>query len=131
MPASPQDIAMQSLEPLIGEWRMDVVFPSTSAAGGMDAGGVARFEYLRGRRFVIQRWEITNPDAPDGIAIIGWDGGRGSLVQHYFDSRAVTRLYEMSFGYGLWRLSRTTADFSPLDFALHRPGQRGSRAAVG
>jgi hypothetical protein len=83
MPHSPQDIAMQSLEPLIGEWRMDVVFPSTSAAGGMDAGGVARFEYLRGRRFVIQRWEITNPDAPDGIAIIGWDGGRGSLVQHY------------------------------------------------
>lgn len=103
---------------------MDAVFPNTSLAAGVEADGVARvvFEYLPGRQFVIQRWEVPNPAAPDGIAIIGWDSGRGSLLQHYFDSRGVARLYEMSFGDGVWKLSRTAADFSPLDFAQRYVG---------
>jgi hypothetical protein len=124
MTNSPQSIAMECLEPLIGEWRMDAVFPSTSPAAGMEADGVARvvFEYLPGRQFVIQRWEVPHPNAPDGIAIIGWDSGRGSLLQHYFDSRGVARLYEMSFGDGVWKLSRTAPDFSQLDFAQRYTG---------
>jgi hypothetical protein len=124
MTNSPRSDAMESLEPLIGEWRMEAVFPSTSPAAGVQAGGVARteFEYLPGWQFLIQRWDVPHPDAPDGIAIIGWDNGRGSLVQHYFDSRGVARLYEMSFGDGVWRLSRTAADFSPLDFAQRYTG---------
>ncbi|HEY1688499.1 MAG TPA: hypothetical protein VGF95_06485 [Solirubrobacteraceae bacterium] len=124
MTSLPQDGAMQALAPLIGEWRMEAVFPSSSPAAGMEADGVAQavFEYLPGGQFVIQRWEVPHPDAPDGIAIIGWDGGRRSLVQHYFDSRGIARLYEMSFGDGVWRLSRTAADFSPLDFAQRYTG---------
>ena len=110
---------MERLEPLVGEWRMRAVFPPTSPAAGMEPEGVARtvFEYLPGRRFLIQRWEVPHPAAPDGIAVIGWDAGRGGLVQHYFDTRGVARLYEMGFSDGLWTLSRTAADFSPLDFA--------------
>jgi hypothetical protein len=119
MTEQPENHATASLEPLIGEWRTEAVFPSTSPAAGMQAEGVARtvFEYLAGRQFVIQRWEVPHPAAPDGIAVIGWDAARGGLVQHYFDSRGVARLYEMSFGDGLWKLSRTAPDFSPLDFA--------------
>lgn len=124
MTDSPASTAMQSLEPLIGEWRMDALFPSRSPAAGMEVDGVARvvFQYLPGRLFVIQRWEVPHPDAPDGIAIIGWDSSRDSLLQHYFDSRGVARLYEMSFGDGVWKLSRTAADFSPLDFAQRYTG---------
>ena len=91
-------------------------------ARGRDSTLFLRVEYLPGRQFVIQRWEVPHPDAPDGIAIIGWDSGRGSLLQHYFDSRGVARLYEMSFGDGVWKLSRTEADFSPLDFAQRYTG---------
>jgi hypothetical protein len=124
MTNSPQNIAMDRVEPLIGEWRMDVVFPSSSPAADTEAGGVSRvvFEYLPGRQFVIQRWVVAHPDAPDGIAIIGWDSDRGSLLQHYFDSRGVARLYEMSIGGGVWKLSRTAADFSPLAFAQRYTG---------
>ena len=109
----------QSLAPLIGAWTMEAVFPSSSPAAGMAVEGVARtvFEYLPGEQFVIQRWEVPHPQAPDGIAVIGWDGARGGLVQHYFDSRGVARLYDTSLEDGVWRLSRTAADFSPLDFA--------------
>jgi hypothetical protein len=125
MTNSPESITMQSLGPLIGEWRMDAVFPSSSPAAGMESDGVARavFDYLPGGQFVIQRWEVPHPAAPDGIAMIGWDGGRGSLLQHYFDSRGVARLYEMSFGDGVWKLSRTAADFSPLEFAQRYTGE--------
>ncbi len=117
--------ANESLEPLIGTWRMEAVFPRTSPAAGMEAQGVARtvFEWLPGRQFLIQRWEVPHPAAPDGIAIIGWDEGRGTYLQHYFDTRGVARLYEMSVGDGVWTLSRTGADFSPLDFAQRYSGK--------
>ncbi|GAA1041702.1 hypothetical protein GCM10009557_66030 [Virgisporangium ochraceum] len=41
---------------------------------------------------------------------------KGGFVQHYFDSRGVTRLYAMTFTDGVWTLVRESADFSPLDF---------------
>src|SRR3712207_7056819 len=51
------------------------------------------FEWMSGGRFLLQRWEIPHPAAPDGLAVIGWDEGRGILLQHYFDSdRKSTRL---------------------------------------
>lgn len=38
----------------------------------------------------------------------------GEFVQHYFDSRGVVRLYDMTFDGTTWTLSRTRPDFSPL-----------------
>ena len=115
----------ESLQPLIGAWRMDAVFPRTSPAADVEAQGGGRtvFEWLPGRQFVIQRWEVPHPAAPDGIAIIGWDEGRGTYLQHYFDTRGVARLYEMGVGDGVWTLARTAADFSPLDFAQRYTGR--------
>jgi len=107
---------------------MQAVFPSTSPVDTSEVQGAARtvFEWLPGQRFVVQRWEVPHPAAPDGIAIIGFDGGRGSYLQHYFDSRGVARLYEMSFVDGVWKLSRTTADFSLLDFSQRYTGTFGA-----
>ena len=101
-----------ALEPFVGEWTMKPDAPWAPA----EAGGSLVFEWMKGRRFLIQRWEIPIPEAPDGIAIIGFDEGRGTYLQHYFDSRGVARVYEMSFDGRVWRLSRETEDFSPLDF---------------
>jgi hypothetical protein len=50
------------------------------------------FEWLPGRQFLIQRWEIEHPEAPDGIAIIGFAADKATLLQHYFDSRGVARV---------------------------------------
>jgi hypothetical protein len=60
--------------------------------------------------------------APDGIAIIGRDESRGTLLQHYFDQRGVARVYEMSFEDGVWKLERTKEDFSPFEFAQRFTG---------
>ena len=115
---------IERLAPYIGEWRMQAVFTDNSPIQTAETQGGARtvFEWLTGRRFVVQRWEVPHPAAPDGIAIIGWDRGKGTYVQHYFDSRGVVRLYEMSYADGVWKLWRTVADFSPLDFSQRYTG---------
>ncbi len=60
--------ALEALTPLLGEWRLMAVFKDTPPA---DVGARVSFEWLPGERFLIQRWEVPVPEAPDGIAIIG------------------------------------------------------------
>ena len=76
---------------------------------------------MTGDRFLIQRWEIPILEAPDGLAVIGYDEGRETLLQHYFDFRGVARVYEMTLE-GRWTLSRTAPDFPPLSFSQRFTG---------
>jgi hypothetical protein len=107
---SPQQ-TLESLDVFIGEWSMCASFDwsSTNAPRAR-----TRFEWLPGRQFLIQRWEVEHPDAPDGIAIIGFDTVQSTLLQHYFDSRGIARVYQMSFADKIWTLQRFAAspDFS-------------------
>ena len=111
MPDTTAHDALEALDALVGEWSMISSF-AEDAANPPQAR--TTFEWLPGRRFLIQRWEVDHPDAPDGIAIIGFDAERGSLRQHYFDSRGVARVYDMTFAGKVWTLERTAAapDFS-------------------
>jgi hypothetical protein len=102
---------LERLDVFVGEWSMATSLTPTPA----DAPRArTTFEWLPGRRFLVQRWEVEHPDAPDGIAIIGFDADRATLLQHYFDSRGVARVYEMTFGDKVWTLERLAAapDFS-------------------
>ena len=101
------------LGPLIGEWSLEVDLPGAPPG---DIGARCTFEWMEGEQFLIQRWTVPVPEAPDGTALIGYDEGRGTLLQHYFDTRGVARVYEMTFAEGLWTLTREKPDFSPLDF---------------
>jgi hypothetical protein len=109
------DSAVKRLEPFIGEWSMEADIPNAPPAPP-DLRARATFEWMPGEQFLVQRWEVPIPEAPDGIAIIGFDVGRDTYLQHYFDSRGVARVYEMSFSDGVWKLWRESPDFSPLDF---------------
>jgi hypothetical protein len=111
---------VKALEPFIGEWRLAAAFENLPPS---DADARVTFEWLPGETFMIERWEIRVPEAPDGIAIIGADPQReGSYLQHYFDSRGVARIYKMSFEDGVWKLWRDEPDFSPLDFSQRYNG---------
>jgi hypothetical protein len=110
---------MAPLTPLVGEWSVQAVAPWAPSA----LRGRTVFEWMTGGTFLLQRWEVPVNEAPDGLAIIGPDPERnGGYVQHYFDSRGVARVYAMSFEDGVWTLSRTEADVSPLDFAQRFTG---------
>jgi hypothetical protein len=113
------DPTMRHLAALIGEWSMKADFPNSPPS---DVRARTVFEWMVGERFVVQRWEVPHPDAPDGIAIIG-TGSDSPYLQHYFDSRGVARVYQMSFSEGEWRLWRESADFSPLDFSQRFAGK--------
>jgi hypothetical protein len=112
--------SLTTLEPFVGEWSM----AATIEGMPPDAGGArVSFEWLPGQRFLVQRWEVPIPEAPDGIAIIGADPEHeGNYLQHYFDSRGVARVYKMSFEDGNWKLWRDAPDFSPLDFSQRYAG---------
>ncbi|HJR86108.1 MAG TPA: hypothetical protein VJ930_00485 [Acidimicrobiia bacterium] len=110
--------AVEGLEALIGDWAMDAKPPD-----GPPWPGEANtsFAWLGDRSWLIERWHVDMPEAPDGIAIIGpkdappsgeESAKSGELVQYYFDTRGVHRLYEMSLSGGVWKLWREGEPFS-------------------
>jgi hypothetical protein len=111
----------EALAPLVGEWAIAMVMPGEEAPP--DIGARVTFEWMGDKAFLLERWSIPIPQAPDGHAVIGWDVGRGTFLQHYFDERSVARVYEMSIDGGVWRLGRTKPDFSPFEFSQRFAGR--------
>jgi hypothetical protein len=100
-------VAIDSLQPFVGEWELAVDLP-----GAEDVRGHVVFELMG--ELLVQRTTIPVPEAPDSCCVVvANDGG---FTQHYFDSRGVARLYEMTFDGRAWELTRTASDFTPLDF---------------
>jgi hypothetical protein len=119
------DTDMVRLAPLIGEWSVEATFPSATPQplGQSSPAGRATFEWTLGGQFLQQSVEIPHPEAPDSLAIIGYDPITGAYTQHYFDSRGVARVYAMGFEDGVWSLLREAPDFTPLHFAQRFTGK--------
>ena len=102
--------ALEHLNALVGEWTVEgTTVPSYPP---LAVRGRVAFEWLPGGYFLAQRWDVAHPDFPDGIAIIGSDASAEAYRQHYFDSRGVFRVYEMSLRDNVWKLWRGSPDFS-------------------
>lgn len=103
---------------LAGEWEVELTFPTDPP--GVVQGGRTTFEWLFDE-FLVQR--MGPPGAAQMIAIIAHNPEQGTLQQHYFDSRGVVRIYDMTLDDGVWTLLRTKADFVPLEFAQRFTGR--------
>jgi len=55
---------------------------------------------------------MDDPAFPRGVMVIGPAADGERVVQHYFDSRGVARVYEMSLEEGVLRLLRDGTDFA-------------------
>ena len=102
---------LDALQPFIGEWAVEgrhVALPNTVIRGA------SVFEWWRDRTFLIHRSTLDHPDFPDSISVIGATRLDGGLAQHYFDSRGVHRLFDMTFTDGVWTLDREAV--GPKDF---------------
>jgi hypothetical protein len=120
-PDSPGDIpaerpaSLERLDVLIGGWEMEASFgagyfgPGTPPITGR--GGRTTFEWLEGRFFLTQRFVNEHPAAPSGIAIIGTGTDPTTFEQHYYDSRGVARVYQMSLDGGVWKVWREAPRF--------------------
>jgi hypothetical protein len=105
---------MQRLEPLVGDWIVEVAFPGSPAT---DVGARSVFDWALDGAFLMQRSTVPLPEAPDSVSIVTAAAEGDGYTQHYFDQRGVVRLYAMTFDNGVWTLTRTAPDFSPLDFS--------------
>jgi hypothetical protein len=97
----------EALNALVGTWTIEARHP---ALPGVVVSGRCTFEWLEGERFLLQRSRLEHPDFPDALGVIGeFDDG---LAMHYFDSRGVYRVYQMSLSDRIWRMSRDAPGFS-------------------
>ncbi len=113
--------SLAALDVFVGEWALEPRFDDVRTN---DGGARVMFEWLSGHQFLIERWSVPVPEAPDGIAIIGVDPStEGGYVQHYFDARGVARIYRMLLADNVWTLRREQADYSPLDFRQRYAGK--------
>lgn len=102
----------QRLEPLavlIGDWSTEATHP---ALGDTVVPGRARFEWVAGERFLIQRAESEHPELPDSISVIGVMEGGEDLSMQYFDSRGIHRLYRVAFNGSELRIWRDAPGFA-------------------
>ena len=97
---------MEGLEPLIGEWTIEVRHPDIG-----EVHGEMSVESLDGG-YLVQRSALEDTRFPRGISLFGPTEAGDRIVQHYFDSRGVARVYELSLENGVWRTWRDDPEFS-------------------
>jgi hypothetical protein len=120
MPTS--EPALQPLQRLVGSWTTEATHPATP---GLVVRGTVSVEWLEGERFLIHRARTDHPDFPDAISIIGFTEqdrvdpsgvaaaeGASQPRMHYFDSRGVSRVYDVSIDDASWRIWRDAPGFS-------------------
>ena len=91
--------ALKHLEVLVGEWEMgSSLYPGQY--------GRVTFEWLEGGAFLVERM------ADNAIWIIGRDESAQTYCMLYFDSRGVSRIYEMSLEGVVWKVWRNSPRFS-------------------
>jgi hypothetical protein len=96
--------ALAPLAALVGTWTMaSPQFPGES--------GSVTFAWLDGGAFLVQRTEFVNAIPPTATTIIGRDEAIETYSMLYFDSRGVSRIYQMSFDDGVWKLWRAAPGF--------------------
>ena len=82
---------LQTLGPrLVGSWVTEATHPGLPGAIIRGSSDIA---WLDGEQFLVYRSSYDHPDIPDAISIIGDTEG---LRMHYFDSRGVHRIYDVT-----------------------------------
>jgi hypothetical protein len=115
--------ALEQLNAFVGEWTVEVDLPGAP----IDQPARSRFEWDLNRQFLVQRTTIPIPEAPDSFCVYSAD----PYLQHYYDSRGVIRVYEMTLEGGRWTLHRGKPDFTPLSFHQRYIGTFGDGTIEG
>jgi len=108
----PSNPALERLAVFIGEWNIEITSLRLQVDKTATVQGRATFDWIEGGAFLIEHFEISNPDFPRGISIIGPDDSAETYSMLYFDSRGVSRIYQMSLMNRVWNLWRDFPGFS-------------------
>ncbi|HLY70426.1 MAG TPA: hypothetical protein VKR53_11910, partial [Puia sp.] len=103
--------ALQSLEVLVGDWVMVLSNTSFLSDPTDKLKGYASFEFIENGGFLIMRQGSTFPGPAAASWLIGRDDAIEDYTVLYFDSRGISRKYEMSFCHGKWKMWRSSPRF--------------------
>jgi len=84
---------------LVGRWTTEATHPGLP---GAVVRGSSEIEWFKGERFLIYRSRYDHPEIPDSISIIGDTDG---LRMHYFDSRGVHRILDVTVTDEGWEMA--------------------------
>ena len=113
------ELALQALEPLIGEWTAEAAWPSGERWPG---GGHSSFAWHPSKAYVVWTSTVELPEAPASTSIIGCDAANATYTMLYADERGVSRIYEMTIDEQGWTLARTGEPFAQRFVATFRDG---------
>jgi hypothetical protein len=102
---------LDELQPFIGEWTVEgrhVAFPDVVIRGR------SVFAWWGDRVYLMHRSTFDHPDFPDSMSVVGATRPDGGLALHWFDTRGVHRLFDMTFANDVWTLDRKAV--GPKDF---------------
>lgn len=104
--------ALERLRVLVGEWELEITSMSFDPDPSAVAHGHVSFHWMEDGAFLREHSEIPNTEFPKSVAIIGPDDSAETYGMLYFDSRGVSRIYQMSLTGDTWKLWRDFPGFS-------------------
>ena len=104
--------ALKELGPLIGDWDMELSNASFLPDPSGVIRGTALFEWIEDGDFLAHRQGNKTAGAPYATWLISRDESSPHYQVFFFDDRQGSRVYEMSFGKGVWKLWRNAPGFS-------------------
>lgn len=107
-----QNPALSDLEVFVGDWTMVLSNASFLPSASETMTGHVAIEWFEGGAFLGLSMGNNPSGTPDAFWLISRDASRSNYVVLYYDARKVSRVYEMSFSEGTWKMWRNSPDFS-------------------
>jgi hypothetical protein len=104
--------SLKTLERFVGDWDMEISNTSFLPHPSDTAEGHVSFEWVEDGAFLLMRMGEKLSRAPAAVWLIGRDEASPGYQVLYYDSRQVSRVYQMSFSDGLWKMRRESPGFS-------------------
>ena len=110
MDNNPINPALQNMQNFIGTWEMELSNASFLPDPATNISGIANFEWFEGGDFLILR-QGTKNKAPWATWFIGHDKDFPNYTVLYLDDQQSSRVYEMSYENGVWKMWRNSPGF--------------------
>jgi|SRR6185503_13822196 len=104
--------SLKHLEILVGDWDMELSNASFLPSSSDTVKGHVLFEWLEDGAFLIMYMGNKPPGTPDAMWLICRDESTSNYTVLYYDTRKVSRVYEMSFSDDTWKIWRNSPGFS-------------------
>jgi hypothetical protein len=103
--------SLKQLDVLVGDWEMELSNAAFHKGPADTAKGRVSFEWLEDGAFLVERMGEKLSSAPQATWLIGRDESTPNYTALYYDSRSVSRVYQLSFSDGIWKLWREAPNF--------------------